>query len=248
MKRSFPALVLVLVLAMCSALSFGQAVFGGIAGTVSDPSGAAIPGAKVSITETSKGISYNTVTNDSGNYTQSHLTVGNYDVRVEAPGFEAYVRRNVRVVVDEVAPVNAELTVGKVGEVVSVTAEDALLKTEKSDVSDTIDQKTVQEIPIYDRDVSRLYFLVPGIQATSLTAASEQPQDIYRPKVNGAYWGGISFLLDGTDNRESVLGEPGRLAAGRRLIGTSGVRPGARGDLTNRASCAGPGPGGPQRR
>src|SRR5438874_7425402 len=73
MKRSFPALVLVLILAMCPALSFGQAVFGGIAGTVSDPSGAAIPGAKVSITETSKGISYNTVTNDSGNYTQSHL-------------------------------------------------------------------------------------------------------------------------------------------------------------------------------
>src|SRR5437868_3874972 len=188
--------------------SSGQAVFGGIAGTVTDPSGASIPSAKVSITETSKGVSYNTVTNDSGNYTQSHLTVGNYDVRVEAPGFEAYVRRNVRVVVDEVAPVNAELTVGKVGEVVSVTAEDALLKTEKSDVSDTIDQKTVQEIPIYDRDVSRLYFLVPGIQPGGLTAASEQPQDVYRPKVNGSYWGGISFQLDGTDNRESVLGEP----------------------------------------
>ena len=132
MKSSFSKLVLGFVLALCPVMSFGQAVFGGIAGTVTDPSGAAIPGAKISITETSKGVSYNTVSNDSGNYTQSHLTVGNYDVRVEAPGFESYVRRSVRVSVDEVAPVNAQLTVGKVGEVVSVSAEDALLKTERN--------------------------------------------------------------------------------------------------------------------
>ena len=208
MKSLLHKLILGAMMAMCPLASFAQAVFGGVAGTVTDPSGASIPGAKVTISDTGKGLSYSTLTNDSGNYTQSHLIVGNYDVRVEAPGFETYVRRNVRVSVDEVAPVNAQLTVGKVGEVVSVTAEDALLKTEKSDVSDTIDQKTVQEIPIYDRDVSRLYFLVPGIQPGGLTAASEQPQDVYRPKVNGSYWGGISFQLDGTDNRESVLGEP----------------------------------------
>src|SRR5438477_5777915 len=194
MKSLLHKLILGAMMAMCPLASFAQAVFGGVAGTVTDPSGASIPGAKVTISDTGKGLSYSTLTNDSGNYTQSHLIVGNYDVRVEAPGFETYVRRNVRVSVDEVAPVNAQLTVGKVGEVVSVTAEDALLKTEKSDVSDTIDQKTVQEIPIYDRDVSRLYFLVPGIQApVTLTAASEQPQDVYRPKVNGTYSGGISF-------------------------------------------------------
>lgn len=208
MKCLFLKLALGSALAIYPTMSIAQAVFGSIAGTVTDPSGAAIAGAKVTITETGKDVSYNTVTNGSGNYVQSHLTVGNYDVRVEAPGFEAYVRQNVRVTVDEVAAVNAQLTVGKVGEVVEVGAQDALLKTEKSDISDTLEQKTVQEIPIYDRDVSRLYFLVPGIQATSITAASEQPQDVYRPKVNGSYWGGISFQLDGTDNRESVLGEP----------------------------------------
>src|SRR5262245_26835161 len=212
MKALFPKLVIRLCvglcLALCPAMSFGQAVFGSITGTISDPSGAAVVGAKVTITETGKGVSYSTVTNDSGNYLQSHLIVGTYDVVMEAQGFETYARRNIRVNVDEVAQVNAQLTVGKVSNVVSVVATEALLKTEKSDVSDTLEQKTVQEIPIYDRDVSRLYFLVPGIQATSITAASEQPQDVYRPKVNGAYWGGISFQLDGTDNRESVLGEP----------------------------------------
>lgn len=208
MKTQFPKLVLGLCVGMYPVISCAQAVFGSITGTISDPSGAAVVGAKVTITETGKSVSYSTVTNDSGNYVQSHLTVGTYDVVMEAPGFETYARRNVPVNVDEIAQVNAQLTVGKVSDIVSVVGTEALLKTEKSDVSDTLEQKTVQEIPIYDRDVSRLYFLVPGIQATSITAASEQPQDTYRPKVNGAYWGGISFQLDGTDNRESVLGEP----------------------------------------
>jgi len=57
-------------------------------------------------------------------------------------------------------------------------------------------------------DMSRLYFLVPGVQATGTSAPSEQPHDIFRPTIGGQYWGGISFQLDGTDNRDSVLGEP----------------------------------------
>ena len=142
MKSLFARLVLISALVVCPAVSFGQAVFGSIAGTVTDQSGAAIPGAKISITETGKGVSYNTVTNGSGNYVQSHLAVGNYDVRVEAPGFEAYVRQSVRVTVDEVAPVNAQLTVGKVGEVVEVSAQDALLKTGKCDGSGSRDNDT----------------------------------------------------------------------------------------------------------
>lgn len=103
---------------------------------------------------------------------------------------------------------DAHLTLGTVGEVVNVMGEAPLLKTEQADVSDTLTQKAVQELPVLGRDMSKLYFLVPGVQATGTTAASEQPQDIYRPTVGGQYWGGISFQLDGTDNRDSVLGEP----------------------------------------
>ena len=96
MRSALSKAVLGCFLAIWPATSLAQAVFGGISGTVTDPSGAAIPGAKVTITDTGKGVSYNTLTNDSGNYTQTHLTVGNYDVRVDATGFEAYIRRNVR--------------------------------------------------------------------------------------------------------------------------------------------------------
>ena len=68
---------------------FGQAVYGSISGNVTDSSGAAVPNAKVVITDTGKGITNNTLTNESGNYTQGHLIVGIYEVRIEAAGLLA---------------------------------------------------------------------------------------------------------------------------------------------------------------
>ena len=186
----------------------GQAVYGSIVGTVTDSTGAAVPKAQVTVVDVGKGVSYTTSTNESGNYSQTHLIAGTYEVRVEASGFKTFAQQNVAVQVDQVAQVNAQLAIGNVGEVINVTAEAPLLKTERADVSDLMSQKAVSELPVFSRDMSRLYFLVPGVQATGTTAASEQPQDIYRPTIGGQYWGGISFLLDGTDNRESVLGEP----------------------------------------
>lgn len=208
-KNLWGVFVLGIALLACApAIARGQAVYGSISGTVTDANGAAVPQAKVTILDTGKGITFTTTTNESGNYTQAHLIVGTYEVRVELAGFDTYVQRNVNVSADAVTQVNATLTVGRVGEVVNVTSEGPLLKTERADVSDTITQKAVQELPVFGRDLNRLYFLVPGVQASGTTAASEQPHAIFRPNVGGQYWGGISFILDGTDNRESVLGEP----------------------------------------
>jgi hypothetical protein len=199
--------VLALALALPATLP-AQAVYGSISGNVTDTSGAAVPGAKVTITDPDKGVTYTATTNESGNYSQTHLIVGTYEVRVEASGFSAVVQKNVHVEVDAVTTINARMPLGSVGETVNVVAEAPLLKTEKSDVSDTMTQRQIQEMPVIGRDLSRVYFQVPGVQATGTTAFSEQPQDVYRPTIGGQYWGGISFLLDGTDNRESVLGEP----------------------------------------
>src|SRR5438045_9675466 len=100
MKGTFSKVVLGLVLTIWPVTSFGQAVFGSINGTVSDPLGAAVAGAKVNITEIGKGVSYKSVTNDSGNYVQSHLTVGTYEVRIETPGVKNYVRKKAHVAVN----------------------------------------------------------------------------------------------------------------------------------------------------
>src|SRR2546427_3192222 len=145
-RFTIPALVFALLLGR-PANSFGQAVYGSISGTVADATGAVIPGAKVTITDTGKGVSFSTTTNDSGNYSQTHLIAGNYQVRVEATGFDAVVQQNVKVEVDAVTQVNARLTIGSVGETVSDTGEVPLLKTERSDVSDTMTQKAAMELP-----------------------------------------------------------------------------------------------------
>src|ERR1035441_7892737 len=122
-----------LVLCLCAlALSatqavFGQAVYGSISGNVTDSSGSAVPNAKIVITDTGKGITTNTVTNESGNYTQGHLIVGIYEVRAEATGFSPYIAKNVHVEVDAVTSINARLAIGAVGETVNVTSEAPLL-------------------------------------------------------------------------------------------------------------------------
>src|SRR5438128_1888535 len=110
------------------ATTFGQAVYGGIVGTVTDSTGAAVPRSKVTIVDTGKGVNYATATNESGNYSQTHLIAGLYEVRVEAAGFQTYIQRNVKVEVDSVTQVNASLTLGSVGEVVNVTGEPPMLK------------------------------------------------------------------------------------------------------------------------
>lgn len=208
MNRTLCFVLFGVVLQCAPETAFGQAVFGSIVGTVTDATGAAVPHAKVTIVDVGKGISYPSATNETGNYGQTHLIVGVYEVRVEAAGFETYRQQNVNVEVDSATQVNAQLTLGSVGEVVNVSAESPLLKTQRSDVSDTVTQKAVAELPVLQRDINKLYFLIPGVQASGTTAASEQPQAIYRPTIGGQYWGGIAFQLDGTDNRDAVLGEP----------------------------------------
>src|SRR5689334_5039306 len=118
MKKSLLSVIVLGIVLLLSAPSttFGQAVYGSISGTVTDSNGAAVPQARVTITDTGKGVVFNTSTNESGNYTQTHLIVGTYEVRVTLAGFDTYVQQNVSVEVDKVTQVNAYLTVGKVGE------------------------------------------------------------------------------------------------------------------------------------
>ena len=77
-----------------------QAVYGSIVGVVVDPSGSAVPGAKITITDIGRDITNETTSNDSGNFIQRYLIVGRYQVRVESPGFKAFVQENVNVSVD----------------------------------------------------------------------------------------------------------------------------------------------------
>jgi outer membrane receptor protein involved in Fe transport len=184
----------------------GQAVYGNIVGTVVDPSGAAVQSATVTITDIGRAVSSTTTTNESGFFTQRFLIVGRYQVRVEASGFSTYVQE-VSVSVDQETSLNITLQLGQVSETVAVTAATPLLKTERSDVATTFNEKTVTSLPILNRRFTAFELLTPGVQATtSQTASSEDPQGSYRKVVNGQSFAGSAHLLDGTDNHDALLG------------------------------------------
>src|SRR5437870_7668141 len=89
-----------LVLTLASTSAFGQAVYGSILGTVTDPQGAAVPNAKVTVTNQRKGTSDTTTTNGDGNYSVTHLVPDTYSLRVEGPGFKVVEQKDITVSAD----------------------------------------------------------------------------------------------------------------------------------------------------
>jgi len=179
-----------LLLLSSSVAAFGQAVYGNIAGTVTDPQGAAVAAATVTITDTARQTSVATVTNTDGNFTQRGLIAGEYQIRIEASGFKAAVQ-NVTVSVDQETRAELALEIGDVSEVVEISSGAPILKTDRADVAVTFSEKTVTNLPIINRRFTQFELLTPGVQATtSQTASSEDPQGSFRKVVNGQSFAG----------------------------------------------------------
>ncbi len=196
----------VLLVMLTPAAVFGQAVYGNIVGTITDSQGSAIANAKVTITDTQRAVNYTTTTNSDGNFTQRFLIAGTYQVRVEMSGFKSTVQ-TVPVSVDQESRADIKLEVGEISQVVEVTGDAPLLKTERSDVAITFSEKTVTNLPILNRRFTAIEIFTPGVTAfPGQTAASEDPQGSFRKVVNGQSFAGTAHLLDGTDNHDSMLG------------------------------------------
>ena len=192
---------------LCTTTASGQAVFGSIIGTVTDPQGNAVAGAKVTVTSTTKNTSFDATTNESGNYTVTHLIPDTYKVKVEAPGFKTYEVASVTVSADTAARVDPQLQVGAVTQSVEVTAEVPQLKTDRADVAVEFDARAVEELPIFNRNFTSFELLSPGSQKLGWAhAATENPQQGQQIMVNGQHFSGTAFELDGTDNQDPILG------------------------------------------
>ena len=188
--------------------AFGQAVFGAILGTVTDSTGAAIPNATVTVTDTGKGTSATYTSNSSGEFTVEHLIPDVYSVKVDASGFKSFETTGIRISADTSVKVAAELTIGAAGETVEVSADSVpQLKTDRADVSTIFGAKEIQDLPIGDRNFTNLQLLLPGAQTLGWShAASENPQGSRQIQVDGQAFGGVAFELDGTDNQDPILG------------------------------------------
>ena len=197
------ALLLYVLMPGCA---LSQGVYGTIAGTVVDSSGSAIPNANVTITSVAQGVSVNTTTNESGNYQETHLLNGAYDVKIERAGFKTYTQR-IDVLVSAVSQVNAKLEVGSVNENITVTASsEPVIETEKTDIAHNLNQTTIENLPVYGRNWSSLLFLSPGTQSTGIPAPQENAMLSFRFSVNGQFFSGTTYQLDGIDNKDWVVG------------------------------------------
>jgi len=212
MKRQV-TLVGILVVCLLCALSAspakGQAVYGSILGTVTDPQGAAVPGAKITVTSATKNTSEETTTNESGNYTVTHLIPDVYNVRIEAKGFKAQDIKNVTVSADIGSHVDSALEVGAVTQTVEVTGSEVpQLVTDRADVDIQFNQQYVVDLPVLDRNFTNFELLSPGTQKLVgwSHAATENPQGGGQIFVNGQHFSGTNFELDGTDNQDAILG------------------------------------------
>jgi outer membrane receptor protein involved in Fe transport len=210
MKRSAWALAAVVAL-LCSLWvpsAMGQAVYGSVLGTVTDPSGAAVKGAKVTVTSQTKNVSTEATTNESGNYDVSHLIPDVYTLRVEGTGFKTLEFKDVQVSADTGVRIDGQFQVGSTSEQVEVTAEAQQLKTDRADVSIEFDAKAVEDLPVLNRNFTSFELLSPGTQKLVgwSHAATENPQGGQQIFVNGQHFSGTAFELDGTDNQDPILG------------------------------------------
>src|ERR1700761_3029293 len=200
----FAASVLLLI---SGGSAMAQQVFGSIIGTVTDPSGSAVNNAKVTITDVTKGTSFEVTTNESGQYTKGQLIPDTYKVTIEATGFQKAESNDLTVQVDQATQFNAALTVGNVEQTVEVTAAAPLLQTDRADVAQTFTSQEISQLPSIGRNLQAFELLNPGTVKTPWAHASdEDPQGSVQGAVNGLPFYMTGYYLDGTVNQDPILG------------------------------------------
>ncbi|MPY89382.1 MAG: hypothetical protein GEU99_15825 [Luteitalea sp.] len=193
------ALVITGAISLWSPALDAQVLYGGLVGTVRDSSGAAVPGATVTATNTNTGLVLETVSNESGDYSITNAQTGPYDVNVVLEGFKEFVRTSVPITVNTVRRVDVTLDVGGLEETVTVASEASLLQTEKADLHTDLKSTEIVNLPLNQyRNYQSLINLVPGaMPAQFQNAQVDTPGRALRTQVNGTNPNNNNTRLDG---------------------------------------------------
>jgi hypothetical protein len=194
-----------LAIALCLAVGVpasAQVFYGSIVGAVTDPSGAAIPNASITITNTNTGQSRDVKTDSGGRYTISDVTAGNYDIKVAAPGFRTFDKTGVTLTINTVVRVDAALEVGQVNEQVTVEASAVALQTDKADVHAELSERAIENLPLSNyRNYQSLIDLVPGATpGVFQNANTDTPARALTTNINGTNRNNNNTKLDGAVN------------------------------------------------
>ncbi|MEO8658832.1 MAG: carboxypeptidase-like regulatory domain-containing protein, partial [Bryobacteraceae bacterium] len=188
--------------------AFGQAVSGSINGSITDSSGATVPGAAVRVINTATGVEYVTKSNSAGYFNSSNLIAGSYRVEVAATGFKGVSYKAVTVDIGSLIRLDVALEVGNVQDKVTVTGEAAQLQTEKVELGGTVSERALLALPAEGRNPTALAALQAGVimgtGQEGIPGSSGSAN--YSFSVNGQRAQMNRQLLDGVDDTEGVGG------------------------------------------
>src|SRR5579862_3322617 len=191
-----------------------QTFRGTILGTVTDPSGAVVSGAKVAVRNTATGLERTTQTTSDGTYNVPELPIGTYSVTISQSGFQTFVASGVAVTVAAEKRVDASLKTGQVAEQVIVSAESLpQVDTTTNELGGTLTAHTIENLPVNGRDYTKLIYLNPGISG-SPDQITDSPGSFGEFSMNGSRGRSNNFLLDGTDMNDGYRNDPSINEAG----------------------------------
>lgn len=202
--------------------AFGQRGTGGVTGTLSDPTGAVVPGATVTLANTQTGVQKTAITNAAGIYRFDFAPIGTYNLKVSAKGFAEYEWDGLIITVGQMATHNVTLELGKTGTIVTVEAEGVqLVNTESAEISSLVNNTTIQNLPLEVRDATVFVNLVPGSVPSDFNASQRGAS------INGMRGGMGNFMVDGSDNNDYGQAGRGKNALGTIPGGLVGISPDA---------------------
>ena len=211
--KTFGTAFLCLLTFATGQLLFGQAT-GSISGTVTDPTGAAVPGAKVTVTAPATGVIRTSNTNVAGEYIVPLLGVANYTVQVEQQGFQTATIPDIRLQVDERREVDFKLSTATVQTNVEVSATPVAIQTADATLGQVITTQQVADLPLNGRDFVQLANLTPGTSTETNPnsffnggpSSEASARGSYSLSVGGSRANTTDWLLDGVDNNELTAG------------------------------------------
>ncbi|SDF80243.1 carboxypeptidase regulatory-like domain-containing protein [Terriglobus roseus] len=187
---------------MLPGMMMAQAVNGSLLGTVQDKTGAAVPNAKVTITEKATNITHEATTNANGNYSFQNLSQGAYSVNVQMQGFQSETHPSVDVLVNNTTRSDFDLNPGNVTETIEVTDTAPMMQSDRADVSTKIEQQSVESLPMgVNRNFQSLLNLVPGTTpATFQHSQFFNAGSTLQTEVNGLPRMGNAYNIEGIDD------------------------------------------------
>ena len=203
MKRALSGSLFLLAAVLACQNLPAQVDTGSVLGTVRDSSGAVIPGAKVSLTNTETGLTVSTVAGGDGNYVFTPVKIGTYSVAAEFQGFRKVEQQNVQVDVLQQVVVNLTLLPGALTQTVEVTGAPPQLQTQEASVGQVVEAREVNSLPLNGRNFTFLAQIVAGVNTPQADTRGNAASGAF--SANGERPAQNNYLLDGIDNNSNTI-------------------------------------------